>query len=377
MVNSLIEEDYFKRLVCFQRLSDMSEADIDIFCDPERAHLKEGLVTSEEDHGIHFNLRCSTTCVAVLYGRQLPHDELLKVSQTALEDILGKESLLPPALNGLSPLPAPIASGSGVAKRDLLSHDEVSSSPLKRPRLCGSSEDGSGYNGGVDDACLVGEDSPGSSVRANGKRSAGGVAEDEEETSVSADGLELSAGLGTADLLTSSLGPYPSDDQLEYLEDGFQVVAVMVRANAARLKDDMKKEGTRMNTWDMGEVKGGRRELQAKYILLEKRMERRIEATRTVACAAEEQADGNCGSVSTMFDSGSGSTGRLHRPMSLGAVSPLGQSSLHKLPRLEILAARLGLDSFEKKLVLLLIGKTVSPVVKALIDTLEQGSGEC
>lgn len=57
VLNCLVEEDYFKRLQCFQRLSQLSEADIDHFCDPDRAHLKEGLVTSEEDHGIHFNLR--------------------------------------------------------------------------------------------------------------------------------------------------------------------------------------------------------------------------------------------------------------------------------------------------------------------------------
>jgi len=43
------------------------------------------------------------------------------------------------------------------------------------------------------------------------------------------------------------------------------------------------------------------------------------------------------------------------------------------LPRVEILAERLGLDGFEKKVILLLIGKTVSPVVKTLIDTLDGG----
>ena len=37
------------------------------------------------------------------------------------------------------------------------------------------------------------------------------------------------------------------DDQLEYLEEGFKIVALMVRTNAARLKDDMKKEGTKVN----------------------------------------------------------------------------------------------------------------------------------
>ena len=37
------------------------------------------------------------------------------------------------------------------------------------------------------------------------------------------------------------------------------------------------------------------------------------------------------------------------------------------------MAHRLGLDSFEKKIILLLIGKTVSPVVKTLMDTLDSG----
>lgn len=31
--------------------------DIETFCDPERMHCKEGLVTSEEEHGLHFNVR--------------------------------------------------------------------------------------------------------------------------------------------------------------------------------------------------------------------------------------------------------------------------------------------------------------------------------
>jgi hypothetical protein len=45
------------------------------------------------------------------------------------------------------------------------------------------------------------------------------------------------------------------------------------------------------------------------------------------------------------------------------------------LPRLEVLAERLQLDAFEKRMILLLIGKTVSPVVKALMDSVEQGTG--
>ena len=88
----------------------------------------------------------------------------------------------------------------------------------------------------------------------------------------------------------------------------------------------MKKEGARSH-WDSGgDVKHGRRELQAKLRLHEGRVQRRVDLTR-----------------------------RAGQP----------------LPRLEVIAERLGLDSFEKKMIMLLIGKTVSPVVKTLMDTLD------
>jgi hypothetical protein len=50
---------------------------------------------------------------------------------------------------------------------------------------------------------------------------------------------------GAVGLASTQLGPYYEDDQLEYLEEGFKIVALMIRTNAARLKDDMKKEGTK------------------------------------------------------------------------------------------------------------------------------------
>lgn len=159
----------------------------------------------------------------------------------------------------------------------------------------------------------------------------------------------------------SSLGPYSAENQLEYLEDGFQMIAVLVRVNAARLKDDMRKEGTRMNAWDMGgEVKGGRRELQAKFSLLEKRMERRLEATKLyVESEGVDPSETDLDFRST-FAKSEKSTSE-------------GSKLKYSMPRLEIVASRLSLDAFEKRLILLLIGKTVSPVVKALMDTLDQG----
>lgn len=71
-----------------------------------------------------------------------------------------------------------------------------------------------------------------------------------------------------------------------------------------------------VNYWDSGEVKQGKRELQAKILLLEKKMESRVLASKNLN----------------------------------GAI-----------PRLETLSERLQLDAIDKKIILLLIGKTVSP----------------
>lgn len=131
----------------------------------------------------------------------------------------------------------------------------------------------------------------------------------------------------------SAFKPYDTENnQLEYLEDSFQLIALMIKGNVARMKDDLKKEGTsRFNyNWGdgAGDLKHSQRELIAKLKLQENRIQRRFE--RTVAAGLPS-------------------------------------------PRLETLTARFQLDSFEKRLILLLIGKTVAPIVKTLLDTLDTG----
>eukprot|EP01035_Chromulina_nebulosa_P017063 gene17063-22575_t len=129
---------------------------------------------------------------------------------------------------------------------------------------------------------------------------------------------------------TIPLSPYPIDNQLEYLEDGFQLIALLVRGNAARIKDDMKKEGTKINSyWDSGEIKQGRRELQAKIKVQEMKISRRVSISKSIGI---------------------------------------------DIPRLETLSERLGLDILDKKIILLLIGKTVSPVVRTLMETLDSSA---
>lgn len=357
----------------------MSEVGIDLFCDSDRIHIKEGLVLVEEENGTHFNIRTPRTVVQLLYGRQVKADELLKVSQTTLEDILNSErersvsggkigkrarisesfqsigseldlAQADPDLRGL--IDSLVVAANGTAngtgesranKRalhsDIPHSDRISSESSQHVVWRGSSALGSSKSSQQNDRpnlplALLGAMLEGEGAMDDSEDDRFDSVEDDIAAKDSLSDScpdSVSEFMDTLDEQEDGTGflPYPKDNQLEYLEECFQMVALMVRGNAARLKDDMKKEGTKVSTWDAGDVKHGRRELQAKLRVHEIKVQRRVQATKTAGMPT---------------------------------------------PRLEVIAERLGLDSFEKKMVLLLIGKTVSPVVKTLMETLLDGS---
>lgn len=121
----------------------------------------------------------------------------------------------------------------------------------------------------------------------------------------------------------SELKPYSPENQLEYLEDRFQVVAFAIRASGARVKDQMKEAGTKQPWESSAPASAGRRELKAKQRVYSRRTQHRLALTRQ-------------------------------------AGKPL--------PRLEELAAKFKLNRFEQNVIVMLIGKTISPVIKNLID---------
>ena len=228
-----------------------------------------------------------------------------------------------PRTGALSGTPAVRTSSGSVASPALAHGAALAGSPLPLPHglsegrlksLLGGIEMGSGARASMGTLFDGGDDLP-------------DAARDAKKGLTGRDSLLNASGIVASD--DAEVKPYPADNQLEYLEECFQLVALMVRGNAARLKDDLKKEGTRVNNWDANDGKHGKRELQAKLKLQEGRVERRVEKTK--------------------------------------------EASL-PLPRLEVLAERLHLDAFERKMILLLIGKTVSPVVKTLMETLDGSS---
>lgn len=326
---------------------------------------------------MQYNLRIQNVAVQLLYGRKVRSDDLLKISQTSLEAILYAEHSGMSSSN-VSPLGPQDYSGHG-------------GGALKRSRSMRSDQDDhyeEGDMGEDGDTILDSEDGaeeddlttssglhslsrapklmrsnswgPSSRVPASFASPLKRVSSSPKTPHLktpshhvhtsplsTTNSATLSAGSLPAAAptlhnghqhvilesdISSSLAPYSSDQQLDYLEDCFQWIALMIKGNVAKMKDDMKKEGTSRNvTWgdNMSDIKHSKRELVAKIKLQEGRIEKRLKKT-----------------------------------IETGAP----------LPRLEELVKKFELDLFEKGLLLLLIGKTVSPIVRTLLETLDTSS---
>jgi hypothetical protein len=208
-----------------------------------------------------------------------------------------------------APAPAPAQSeASPACKRQRGAQDPVVPPPLAGVEVSAMDVGGGGGGGGGggcgDAAPFVEATSSSSSNTTNGSSSSiiNGASEAE---------------IGLCDVASSDLLPYPAEGQLEYLDDCFQMIVLMIKGNAARMKDDMKKEGTtsRYSSYESsGDQKHSRRELAAKLKLQESRIQVRLQKTSLAG---------------------------------------------NPLPRLEVMNQRFHLDSFEKKIILLLIGSFV------------------
>lgn len=248
-----LDEDYTRRTTGLQRLCALSEVDLEFFCNSERLHIKEGMLLVEEDQGIFYNLRIPRTAIQLCYGRNVKADDMLIISQTCMEDILAAETNESSNFNLKSP------SSTKMHKRTRIGNYSPSKSSSKRPRVLQSpgkvtmlSELNSTYEGEADDEEIV-------EYCDNASMDGDDIGDDNNifqsiETSKS----QTSSTFDDINFTVKSTEieeyqPYPSHDQLEYLEEGFSLIALLVRSNAARIKDDMKKEGTKMNNyWDTG-----------------------------------------------------------------------------------------------------------------------------
>lgn len=346
----------------------------------------------DEDNGAQINLRIQRVAVQLLYGRQVRTDDLLKISQTSLEEILHQEGFtaaVSPGREGMpvfSRMPSAQSQGSprtshgavngaangarnagqdvgnerkrkrlplsgamsledlplearkllseqlqlaGVSVKDIqMDESQGSESEDSEGEDSGDSGDGEeeedGEQGNANDEGLEEEENS-RAERSVNKRPRRDISVDVTAvpsasagcTTAGNAGVAMASpsagGISSAD--SSALKPYPAEGQLEFLDDCFQMIALMIKGNVARMKDDMKKEGTtsRYNSYEgSGELKHSRRELAAKLRLQESRIQIRLKKTAEAG---------------------------------------------HPLPRLEVMNQRFNLDPFEKKIILLLIGE--------------------
>lgn len=249
---SFLDDEYLRRGYGIQRLCQMSEVDMEWFLNPERLHIKEGIILTEDDG---YSLKVPRTIVNLCYGRKVSEDDLMFVAQTCMEVVLLQE------IKGQSPdihEDEVIDDGEDINDEDIDEEDEV----------IDADEDNINEDDDDDD-----------------------VDEDEEQQNPLKrprvdsiiDENEISDTQLIEDLLptTTTYTSYPSSNQLEYLEDNFQLIGLYIRRNAVKLKDDMKKEGTRLNPWDTsGDVKQSTRELLAKIKIHEMKIEKRLQLTK-------------------------------------------------------------------------------------------------
>lgn len=319
----ILDEDVQRRVLTFQRLSGLSEVDIAEFRDDEREHVKEGtLIVEEETYCTSLTL--SNICVRVLLGRHLTSNQALKVSQTALEELLKKEGM-----SFGEVLDTTTTAGTGTTeakicgqKRDRRS-DQNEDNDLENHHAPSESETEEHENLlslNVVSACsFIGQ------YQSDKKRAKGQEQADEQLLLLKAaeGGGKEKHSLLSSLMDSSELKAYSPKNQLEYLEDRFQVVAFAIRASGARVKDQMKEAGTKQPWESSAPASAGRRELKAKQRVYSRRSQHRLALTRQAG---------------------------------------------HPLPRLEELAVKFKLNLFEQNVIVMLIGKTISPVIKNLID---------
>ncbi|POM58519.1 AAA family ATPase [Phytophthora palmivora] len=319
----ILDEDSQRRVLTCQRLSGLSEVDIAEFRDDEREHVKEGtLIVDEETYCTSLSL--SNISVRVLLGRHLTSNQALKVSQTALEELLKGEGMsfgevLDATTTSSSTTTETSVSGQKRGRNSETVDDEQKDEAVDHHASSDSEmeEDDENEDPSVSTFSFIGK------YNADSKRVKRQAKADEELLLKSAEAGGDKQHLLSSLMDPSELKPYSADNQLEYLEDRFQVVAFAIRASGARVKDQMKEAGTKQPWETSASASAGRRELKAKQRVYSRRSQHRLALTRQAGYA---------------------------------------------LPRLEQLASKFKLNRFEQNVIVMLIGKTISPVIKNLID---------
>ncbi|CAM6093219.1 unnamed protein product [Calypogeia fissa] len=306
-------------------LCRMSLMEVEDFLDDKRTHMAEGIIVVEQDKSVGYgkSVRMSKEAVSVLLRRPLKTEQRLKFSKTELLNVL-ETSEANSSENDVKktskvqgdlvrdPKPKPLDEND-LAVRDVAAHvgelDELLKSSRKPEQK---------LEAPLDDTASSEVVSTSEVGMANGT-----VSVIDRQCGV-ADSLKEEEKDGELSVYKSSL---------EYLDDSFQELALKLQIAKARHKEDMKEALNDERPWyDRSSKVSNLRELMAKLRFAQNRLIERMKLTEK-ACE-----DGSA-----------------------------------QLPRLEALAKKLGLDEFEKGVVIMLAGISISPVLKSIFEAVGTG----
>ncbi|CAM6102058.1 unnamed protein product [Calypogeia fissa] len=332
-------------------LCGMSLLELEDFLDDKRSHMTEGIIVGQDDYDGK-TIRMTNEAVSVLLLRPLKTDQRLKLSKTELLNVmeaanvrnLGAESntdggVLETDASALSSIAGEEKLQSCLVEKGLMKILEGKGEAIQGQKRKFEDDDDLVLE---DVAAQVGrmDEIVKASIGPLRKRATLSGDAGSSDADVTGTELVINGGLATTtvsseeDLKRGELSAYTSS--LEYLDDGFQVLALMLRIAKARHKEDMKEAFNDERPWyDVyrSTKVSSIRELRAKLRFVQNRLKERMKLT--------EEA---CKDGSAQF------------------------------PRLEALARRLGLDEFEKGVVIMLTGVSISPVVKSIFEA-DNGDG--
>eukprot|EP00041_Stephanoeca_diplocostata_P038019 m.1469259 g.1469259 ORF g.1469259 m.1469259 type:complete len:1133 (-) comp25141_c0_seq3:2-3400(-) len=310
----------------YTELCRLCKLDLENFFSDDRLHVKDGVLLVDTNYDNEKLPRIKPETALAIRGGVLERKDQLKLAGTPLLEIvqddegLGNQEAQAHRVNSsltesdASALPIPVDDGTMSTSQETLEMILCSSKDITAT----TAKESSAKTEKTSDIVSV---EPGHGVLDT-------TSDLHAMDAPSAQGL-VSAAVSTPDETSSDEQPY--DTSLDFLDDYFQLILEQIKLSRERLKREMKEAvgDDDIAPWDR-ETKGRRanmREFEAKLRMIRTRIQHRLLLTHNAGLP---------------------------------------------VPRLNTLCQRLGLDEFEKMVVVLLIGHTVSPMMKEVLDSLAE-----
>ena len=307
----------------FTDLCGQTRQELELFMNDQNSYISEGVVLVDTSYDNDKTPRMPREVAAALRGEKISSQDRLKLAGTAvlsladrsLDGQAGHSAAV--AMDDSAPesvsQPVPSAPKSAATDRVALAQSHSNVNPLL------DTSSASALLAALDSSPAVTPADP----------------DPTQPPVTTRDGAALPEGAALArrDSDDDELLTKPYTTELEYLDDQFQLVTAQIKLSREKLKNDMREVlgENELQPWER-EQRGKRtniREFEAKVKLMKTRVELRLQATR--------------------------------------------EHDASSVPRLMQLCERLQLGEFERAVVVLLIGNTVSPLMKEILSRFRDG----